>query len=113
RRGRSPRASSTVPSLGIDVVAFVLREPVQEHRPPEPPIGNHRPETDRAPLPRTRDPLLDQPAAQIGINQAVLRPLDRLAKLPVAHPLAAREAVELLGYEDPHTLSPSPTPSVI
>src|SRR5258708_4289337 len=54
--------------VGPDVVALILGEPVEEHGPVQPPIGDHCAVPARASLPHPGDALLDQAAAKAGIN---------------------------------------------
>jgi hypothetical protein len=48
------------------------------------------------------DALLDQPAAQIGVNYSALGPFDHLSQACVGYPLASRKTDDPPGLEDPH-----------
>jgi hypothetical protein len=54
---------------------------VEEDRPLASAIGDDGPKTARAPFPRLRDPLFDEPAAEICIDRAGLGAIDSLSPL--------------------------------
>jgi hypothetical protein len=56
-------------------------------------------------LARPRHPLLDKAAAKIGVDNAALGPLDRLAQAGVGNPLPASKPLNTSGQENPHGTS--------
>ncbi len=56
--------------VGAEVGTLVLGEAEQEHRPVATPIGNDGAKAAALALPRPGNALLDEPAAQIGIDAA-------------------------------------------
>ena len=84
------------------IVLGALREAVDEHRPRLGPIRDQRPIAAGAPLARPRHPLLDHAAAEIGIDQAALGTLDRLAEPGIVDAFLAREPRKVSRLEHPH-----------
>src|SRR5258708_24490123 len=68
----------------LDVGGPILREAGDEERQLSPPVEDDRAEAAGCSLPFASNPLLDDPAAEIGIDQACLGVLDRLAQRRVA-----------------------------
>jgi hypothetical protein len=67
------------------------------------PCGTRRSsDTPGAALARTRDPLLDETATKIGIDQSPFGPRDGFPQNPVADPLLSGEPHKRLGREEPH-----------
>jgi hypothetical protein len=56
-------------------------------------------------LPAARDPLLDDAAAQIGVDRSAASALDRLPQATVGNPLSARIPRHPFGFEDSHAVS--------
>jgi hypothetical protein len=63
-----------------DIVALVLGETVQEHGAGTCAIRHQIPEATPPPLPWPCDPLLDEAAAEIGIDQATFGAFGRLSR---------------------------------
>jgi len=90
----------------LDIVAFALGEPKQKHRARLTPLRKQHAEAARPPMTRPRHALLDDTAAQIGIDEAAFCPPQRPDQVCVGNPLAAREARELLRPEYPQAPLP-------
>jgi len=93
--------------LRRDVVAFVFREPENEHGAPARFISarfiaNEHAIAARASLPCTRHALFDDVSAEIGIHQTALRTPDRLSEAFIRNLVLPREAPEPFGFEEPH-----------
>src|SRR5947209_7517437 len=85
-----------------DIVSFILGETVDKHRPPARAKQNNRSKAARLAASRTTDPLLDDAAAQIGVDKSTFGIDDRLAQGLVAEVRMAGEPDERLGLEYPH-----------
>jgi hypothetical protein len=59
----------------------------------------------RTALPESRDPLLDDAAAEIGVDKPTRNPRDSLPQAIVRDPLTSREADEPSGFENAHATS--------
>jgi hypothetical protein len=106
---RETKLSETPPFLQLivlDVGALVLREPRTKTRRVHPGGRRSRCETRRSfPAPAPRDPLLDEPAAQIGINQTAFGGEDGFDKRRIRQSLTVlktREAFDLVN-PSPHS----------
>jgi hypothetical protein len=55
-------------------------------------------------LSSTRDPLLDDAATKIGVDQAMGRALDGLAQASIRNPLAARVPHQPFGFKNSHAI---------
>jgi hypothetical protein len=91
--------------VGADVFALVFRERIEKHGSGAGPIGNQHAVAAGASLPFARDPLLDDPATEIGIDQATGCALDRIAQAPIRNPRAARVSHQPFGFEDSHAVT--------
>src|SRR6266851_4339105 len=89
--------------VAVDVLALVLGERVEEHSPRSRPVGDQRAVAAGAALPAARDPLLDDAAAEIDVDQATPGALDRLSQATVSDSLTPRVAHQPFGFEDAHT----------
>src|SRR5262249_53903121 len=87
----------------VDVVPCALGKAEQEHRSALGPIGDQHAIAARLPLSRSRNPLLDDAAPQIGIDRTSFGPAHGLAEAPVRNPLAPCKTGEGLGLEYPQT----------
>ena len=81
------------------VLPVALREPVDEERPFAPAEEHERTEPAGSALPRPRDSLLDDSAAEVGIDLTTPGPLYRVAPGLIRDPLAAGETREGFGLE--------------
>jgi hypothetical protein len=57
-----------------------------------------------------RDTLLDQPAAETGLDQTHIRSRDRFRQAGIGNPLPVREAGQPSGLENPHGILPRQEP---
>jgi hypothetical protein len=57
-----------------------------------------------AALPAARDPLLDDAAAQVGVDRATTGALDRLPEAMIGNPVATRIPRHPFGFEDFHAI---------
>src|SRR4051794_6152290 len=89
----------------LDVLSFVLRESVEENGALSHAESDNRAISAGTPASRSRHPLLDQPAAQISVNESERRALYSLAQAFVADTLAAGEPRKPSDFENPHSLS--------
>jgi len=97
-----PRDRPQLPKLVVaDVVPLALGEAEQEHREIPKPAGDQRSVAAAAPFARPRHALLDEAAAQIRVDEAALRPRDRLDKALVDDPLVSRKLGEESRLVDP------------
>src|SRR6266851_325443 len=86
----------------LDVGEPLLRETEHKERPLSSPVHDDRTEAAGGTLPLASDPQLDDPATEIGIDQAFLGIGDRLAQRRVVDILCGRESYEPLVLEDSH-----------
>jgi len=80
-------------------------ERVEKHGAGAGPVSDQRAVAAGAALPLPRDPLLDDAAAKIGVDQATGSTINRLAQAPIRNPLAARKPHQPFGFEDLHAIS--------
>jgi hypothetical protein len=92
--------------VGCDIRALALGEPVEEHGALSASDGDQRAKTTTPALAFARDPLLDQAAAKVSIDESFLGPGDGIAKHPFADPLAPPKAAKRLDHEDAHPTLP-------
>jgi len=85
-----------------DVVAIALCEAEEEHCEIAGAVGDERPMAAASPLALSRDPLLDDAAAKIGVDKSALRPFDGLHQTGVGDAFAHRESGEQSGLENSH-----------
>jgi hypothetical protein len=86
-----------------NVVALALGKPIEEYGAHSVPVGNQGAKATGAALAWSRNALLDQPAAEVGIDQTTRGPLDSLAKTKIANTFAPGEARKPFGCQDPHS----------
>src|SRR5262249_55855540 len=91
----------------LDVRLCALGKTKEEDRASLRPIGDQHPVTARAALARPRHPLLDDPAAQIRVDQAALGTPHRLRETGIRDALASRKPREALGLKHPHASPPA------
>jgi len=96
------RLTQAVELFVVDVFLVALGETEHEDGALFRAEGNQRPVASRAALPSPRDTLLDDPAAEIGIDEAAGGALHRLAQCPIRNSFIRREAPEGSRLEDPH-----------
>jgi hypothetical protein len=65
-------------------------------------LGDHHPITAGSSLPTPGDPLLDEAAAQIGVDRSSLRPRDSLAQTHIRDVLAPGKFRQTAHFENPH-----------
>jgi hypothetical protein len=107
-RVRRQPAGSDLPQgqqiVRLDVRALVFGERVKEHGAGAGPVGDQRAVAARAALSFPSDPLLDDAAAKIGVDQATGGARYGLAQAPIRNPLAARVPHQPFGFEDSHAI---------
>jgi hypothetical protein len=81
RKPCSPDLAQRQQLVGVDVLALVFGERVEEHGTRARPVGDQRAVTAGAALPAARDPLFDDAAAQIGIDRSAAGAFDRSLRL--------------------------------
>jgi len=86
----------------LDVGPPALREPVHKERSVPAPNKNNGPVAFRPSLTGLGDPLFDNLASQVGIDQAPFRPSDGLAQGDVSDPFLCGEALKPPGLVDAH-----------
>jgi len=75
---------------------------IQEHRPIAAAERQQHPVAAGPSLPGTCDPLLDDAAAEIGVDQAAFGAKRCVAQAAVGYPLPAGETGQPFGFVDPH-----------
>src|SRR5581483_2336066 len=86
----------------VDVVPVALGEAVEEHRPRAGPERDDRAEAAALALALAGHALLDEAAAQIGIDQALADIAHRLGQGRIVDPLPPLKPRERLALEHPH-----------
>lgn len=60
--------------------------------------------TARTAFPSPRDPLFDEAASQVGIDEALFRPVNRFPQSAISDAFPFRVTREPFGFEYPHTV---------
>lgn len=87
-----------------DVVPFVFRKAIKEHRSITGPTCEQQTKPARAALSCSCNPLLDDAAAQVGVHDPALRTFNRFTQTVIVDPLLSRIANEPLCFKNPHAL---------
>src|SRR5947209_1531913 len=116
-RARERASTCLQPSLGdiaqgrqlivVDVLALALGKAKEEHGARLGAVRDQHAIAARPSFSGPRHPLLEDAAAEIGIDQAALGPPHRLAKTRIGNPLAARKAREQFRLEYPQSSLPA------
>jgi hypothetical protein len=114
RRFRCAQQSSTAPSQSrklvvIDVRPRRLGEALQKNGPLITPIGDHRAITSTLASSLTRNALLDETIAQVGVNKPPVGVSHRLHQECIRNSLASLKARESLHLEDSHEITTQST----
>src|ERR1700739_2349513 len=86
----------------VDVGSFVLRKPEQKHRAFVPAVGDQCPKPTALPLSGAGDPLLDEPATQVGIDQTTFSCRNGFDECRIRNTLTALKTYEALDLVNSH-----------
>ena len=89
---KAPSSRSSVSFWSLKLSSPLLGKAEQEHGPIALLAANQHPIAAASSLVLPRYPLLDEPAAEVGIDQPAFSPIDRIPESGVRNPLASCEA---------------------